>query len=149
MGNVCCTIEMKCLWKDINPISIFNKKPSEIWDFLFTEDDREWFWLENLYFIIVSFPKCAHASAVEQRARLSLQCWTKPAQAAAKQLYGPVCLQQKWSSVPQGSNPAACKRMTDIAKGVCVPLEAQGKACQAGPAPPGPPAARGQASPGL
>lgn len=78
-------------WKGIDPTSIFNKKPSELWDFLCTEDDREWFWLEKMHFIIIRFPKYAHASAVEQRARLSFQYRTKPAQAAARQLYGPLC----------------------------------------------------------
>lgn len=100
---------------------------------------------------MVWFPKYAHASAVEQRARLSLHCQTKPAQAAAKQPHG-LCLQQKWSSVPQGDNPAhtlACKCTADITRHGGIPLEAWGKARQAGPAPPGPPAARGQANPWL
>lgn len=100
-----------------------------------------------MHFIVVWFPKYAHASAIEQRARLPLQCWIKPAQAAAKQLCGPLRLRQKWSSVPQGDSPShtvACKCVADVTKSGRVPLEAQRTARRAGP-----PAARGRAGAGL
>lgn len=149
---MCCTVEMKCL------LERHRSHQHSQWEaFRNMGLSVHWGWQGVILIRKDAFHHCsvsehARSSAVEQRARLSLQCWTKPAHAATKQLYGPLCLRQKSSLIRRGDDPAhtlACERMADVTKSDGVSLKPRGKARPAGPAPPVPPAARGWANPGL
>lgn len=104
---MCCAIEMKCLLERHRSHQHFQWETFRKMGFPVQGGWQGVIWIRKDAFHHSLVSEACSCLCCRTKSSVSLPLSNRtPVLAAAKQLYGPLCLCQKWSSVPQGSDPA-------------------------------------------